>query len=414
MMYERRVDRAARGIALTWRWRVAGLRDRAAIVGVGYTPFTPDSGVSTLTLAADAILAALADAGLSVADVDGIATHRVGDSVPPWVAAPAVGIRTVNWFHDQFGGGSVSHAVVGQAALAVAAGVAGVVVCYRAINARSEFRMGGTGRRGAPMFDTQYQAPYGYFAPPQQFAMFTRAHMVKYGTTHEQLGHVAVTQRGHARHNERALKRDPITLDDYLASRWIAEPLRLLDCCLETDGACAIVITSAERARDLRHPVVLISAAAWGGGDSFLSGGSSPGGSGRTDFTVTEAARLAPRLYSMAGLGPADIDVAEIYDCFTYSVLVQLEDYGFCAKGEGGPFAASGATGMGGVIPVNTHGGFLSEGYVHGINHIAEAVAQLRGTAGARQVPGAEVALSTAQPGYVLAGTSALILRAGR
>ena len=393
---------------------MAGLRDRAAIVGVGYTPFTPDSGVSTLTLAADAILAALADAGLSVADVDGIATHRVGDSVPPWVAAPALGIRTVNWFHDQFGGGSVSHAVIGQAALAVAAGVADVVVCYRAINARSEFRMGGTGRRGAPMFDTQYQVPYGYFAPPQQFAMFTRAHMIKYGTTHEQLGQVAVTQRGHARHNERALKRDPITLDDYLASRWIAEPLRLLDCCLETDGACAIVITSAERARDLRHPVVLISAAAWGGGDSFLSGGSSPGSSGHTDFTVTEAARLAPRLYRMAGLGPADIDVAEIYDCFTYSVIVQLEDYGFCAKGEGGPFAASGATGMGGVIPVNTHGGFLSEGYVHGINHIAEAVAQLRGTAGVRQVPGAEVALSTAQPGYVLAGTSALILRAGR
>jgi acetyl-CoA acetyltransferase len=401
-------------MALTWRWQVAGLRDRAAIVGVGYTPFTPDSGVSTLTLAADAILAALADAGLSAADVDGIATHRVGDSVPPWVAAPALGIRTVNWFHDQFGGGSVSHAVVGQAALAVAAGVAGVVVCYRAINARSEFRMSGTGRRGAPMFDTQYQAPYGYLAPAQQFAMFTRAHMIKYGTTHEQLGHVAVTQRAHASRNERALKRDPITLDDYLASRWIAEPLRLLDCCLETDGACAIVITSADRARDLRQPVVLISAAAWGGGDSFLSGGSSPARSGHTDFTVTEAARLAPRLYGMAGVGPADIDVAEIYDCFTYSVLVQLEDYGFCAKGEGGPFAASGATGMGGVIPVNTHGGFLSEGYVHGINHIAEAVSQLRGSAGARQVPGAEVALSTAQPGYVLAGTSALILRAAR
>jgi acetyl-CoA acetyltransferase len=267
--------------------------------------------------------------------------------------------------------------------------------------------MGGTGRGVAPIFDAQYQAPYGYFAPPQQFAMFTRAHMIKYGTTHEQLGAIAVGQRANAVKNPRALKRDPITLDDYLASRWIAEPLRLLDCCLDTDGACALVITSAERARDLRRPPVLISGAAWGGGDSFFSG---QGG----DFTVSEAARIAPRLYAAAGVGPADIDVAQLYDCFTYSVLVQLEDYGFCAKGEGGPYAASGATRLDGRLPVNTHGGFLSEGYVHGINHIAEAVAQLRGDAGDRQVPGAEVALSTAQPGYVLAGTSALILRAGR
>ncbi|WP_460352185.1 thiolase C-terminal domain-containing protein [Actinoallomurus acanthiterrae] len=383
------------------------LRDRAAIAGVGYTPFSKDSGVSTLTLAIDAILAALDDAGLTVDDVDALATHRVGDSTPPWVVAPALGVPEVSWYLDQFGGGSVSHAVIGQAAMAVASGVARTVVCYRAINARSEFRMGGTGRGVAPIFDAQYQAPYGYFAPPQQFAMFTRAHMIKYGTTHEQLGHIAVGQRANAVKNPRALKRDPITLDDYLASRWIAEPLRLLDCCLETDGACAVVVTSAERARDLAGPPVLISGAVWGGGDSFFSG---QGG----DFTVSEAARVAPRLYAMAGVGPEDIDVAELYDCFTYSVLVQLEDYGFCPKGEGGPYAASGATRLDGPLPVNTHGGFLSEGYVHGINHVAEAVAQLRGMAGDRQVSGAEVALSTAQPGYVLAGTSALILRADR
>lgn len=379
-----------------------GFRDRAAIAGVGYTPFSKNSGVSTLTLAVDAILAALDDAGLSVDDVDALATHRVGDSTPPWVVAPALGVPEVNWYLDQFGGGSVSHSVVAQAAMAVASGVARTVVCYRAINARSEFRMGGTGRGPAPLFDVQYQAPYGYFAPPQQFAMFTRAHMLRYGTTHEQLGAVAVRQRSSAVKNARALMRDPITLDDYLASRWIAEPLRLLDCCLETDGACAVVVTSAERAGDLRQPRVLISGAAWGGGDSFFSGPSD------TDFTVTEAARIAPRLYDMAGVGPSDIDVAQLYDCFTYSVIVQLEDYGFCAKGEGGPYAESGAG-----PPVNTHGGFLSEGYVHGMNHIAEAVSQLRGQAGDRQVPGAEVALSTAQPGYVLAGTSALILRSG-
>ncbi|WP_018655172.1 thiolase C-terminal domain-containing protein [Actinomadura flavalba] len=391
---------------------MSGFRDRTAIAGVGYTPFSANSGVSTLSLAVDAVLAALDDAGLTVDDVDALATHRVGDSTPPWVVAPALGVPEVTWYLDQFGGGSVSHAVLGQAAMAVASGVARTVVCYRAINARSEFRMGGTGRGPAPVFDAQYQAPYGHLAPPQQFAMAARAHMNAYGTTAEQLGAIAVTQRGNAVKNPRARKRDPITLDDYLASRWIAEPLRLLDCCLETDGACAVVITSADRAHDLRHDPVLISGAAWGGGDTFLSGaGSGPAG---TDLTVTEAARLAPRLYAAAGVGPDDIDVAELYDCFTYSVLVQLEDYGFCAKGEGGPFAASGAIGPGGTLPVNTHGGFLSEGYVHGINHVAEAVAQLRGTAGDRQVAGACVALSTAQPGYVLAGTSALILRSDR
>ncbi|MCT9934022.1 acetyl-CoA acetyltransferase [Planotetraspora sp. A-T 1434] len=386
--------------------RLLGFRDRAAVAGVGYTAFSKDSEVSTLTLACEAVLAALDDAGLEPGDVDGLATHRVGDSAPPSLVGPALGLRPPSWYLDQFGGGSVSHSVVGQAALAVASGVAETVVCYRAINARSEFRMGGTGRPLPASPEVQYQAPYGYVAPPQMYAMYARAHMTKYGTKAEHFGQLAVTQRANATKNPRALMRTPITLDDYLGSRWIAEPFRLLDCCLETDGACALVVTTAERARDLRRPPVLISAAAWGGGHSHLSSGSG-------DVTVTSAAELAPRLYGMAGAGPRDIDVAQIYDCFTYSVIVQLEDYGFCAKGEGGPYVAEGHTALGGRLPVNTHGGFLSEGYVHGINHIAEAVSQLRGDAGDRQTPGAEVALSTAQPGYVLAATSALILRKG-
>ncbi|MEV0236959.1 acetyl-CoA acetyltransferase [Nonomuraea sp. NPDC050786] len=384
--------------------RLLDFRDRTAIAGVGYTPFTKDSGVSTLTLACRAVLAAVEDAGLSVDDVDGLATHRVGDSAAPTLVGPALGLTDLAWHLDQFGGGSVSHAVVGQAALAVAAGMAETVVCYRAINARSEFRMGGTGR-GVPVSpEVQYQAPYGYVAPPQQYAMYARAHMTTYGTKPEHFGQLAVTQRANAAKNPRALMRTPITLDDYLASRWIAEPFRLLDCCLETDGACAVVVTTAERARSLRRPPVLISAAAWGGGTTHFSGPSA-------HPTVTAAAALAPRLYAQAGLGPGDIDVAELYDCFTYSVIVQLEDYGFCGKGEGGPYVASGATALDGPLPVNTHGGFLSEGYVHGMNHVAEAVSQLRGDAGDRQVAGAEVALSTAQPGYILPATSALILR---
>ncbi|MFI6294124.1 thiolase C-terminal domain-containing protein [Nonomuraea sp. NPDC050790] len=374
--------------------RLLNFSDRTAVVGVGYTPFTKDSQVSTLTLACRAIMAALGDAGLTPSDVDGLATHRVGDSAAPSLVGPALGLDDPSWYLDQFGGGSVSHAVAGQAALAVAAGLADTVVFYRAVNARSEFRMG---QAANPSPEVQYHAPYGLTVPAQHFALAARAHMLRYGTTEEDFGRIAVRQRAHAVKNPRALMRTPITLDDYLASRWVAEPFRLLDCCLETDGACALVITTAERARSLRRTPVLISAAAWGGGQSFLSG---------ADPTVSAAATLAPRLYGQAGLTPSDIDVAQLYDCFTYSVLVQLEDYGFCAKGEGGPFVASGEG-----PPVNTHGGFLSEGYVHGINHLAEAVSQLRGDAGDRQVPGARVALSTSQPGYILPATSALILR---
>ncbi len=380
------------------------LRDRAAIAGIGYTEFSKNSGVSTLELGLRAVMAALEDAGLPVSEVDGLATHRVGDSAMPATLAASLGIDDLKFFVDLFGGGSASHSIVGQAALAVASGVANTIVCYRALNARSEFRMGGSGRPAPDQAEFQYQVPYGYLAPPQQFAMAARAHMLQYGTTHEQLGQIAVQQRANAVDNERALMRKPITLDDYLASRWVVEPFRLFDCCLETDGAVALVVTTPERARDLRKPPVWISAAAWGTGQTLYAD---------PIATQTAAARMAPRLFEMAGVGPADIDVAELYDCFTYSVVVQLEDYGFCAKGDGGPFAASGALARGGALPVNTHGGFLSEGYVHGLNHVCEAVSQLRGEAGSRQVEGAEVALSTSQPGYISGNTSALILRKG-
>jgi acetyl-CoA acetyltransferase len=382
------------------------LRDRTAIVGVGYTPFSKASGATTLTLALRAIAAALEDAGLKPADVDGLATFRVGDSVLPMVVAQSLGIQDLRFHLDLFGGGSISHAMVGQAALALHAGVADTIVCYRALNARSGFRMGGTGRPLVDAVETQFQAPYGYFTPPQQFAMEARAHMARYGTQSEHFGQIAVQQRAFARDNERAMMRGPMTLDDYLAARFVVEPFRLFDCCLETDGAVALVLTRADRARDLRQVPVLIRGAAWGGGQNLYS-------NQNFDTTRTAAADMAPRLYAMAGVGPSDFDLAELYDCFTYSVLVQLEDYGFCAKGEGGPFVASGATARGGALPVNTHGGFLSEGYVHGLNHVGEAVSQLRHTAGARQVEGAELALSTAQPGYVAGSTAALVLRRG-
>ena len=300
--------------------------------------------------------------------------------------------------------GSVSHTIVGQAALAIHAGIAETVVCYRALNARSEFRMGGTGRPLVDAVETQYQAPYGYFAPPQQFAMVARAHMERYGTTQEQFGAVAVNQRANAVSNERAMMRTPITMQDYLDSRWVVEPFRLFDCCLETDAAVALVMTSAERARDLKQTPVLVRGAAWGSGQTLYS-------NQQPDTTRSAAADMAPRLYEMAGVSPSDFDLAELYDCFTYSVLVQLEDYGFCKKGESGAFVESGAIALSGSIPVNTHGGFLSEGYVHGLNHVTEAVSQLRHDAGERQVEGAEIALSTAQPGYIAGATAALVLQ---
>lgn len=385
----------------------AFLRDRTAIVGVGRTGYSRDSGVSTLTLALTAIRRALDDAGLTRADVDGVACHRVGDSAQATLVAHSLGIADLRYHLDLFGGGSQSHWVVGSAALAVATGTADCVVCWRAVNARSEFRMGGTGRPAPDTLEFQYQAPYGFATPPQQFAMYGRAFLDRHSVTAEQLGSVAIAQREWASLNERAVMREPLTMEQYLESRMVVEPLRLYDCCLETDAAVAIVVTSAERARDLARPPVLISAAAHGGGRTLFSNAA-------PDLSTSAAAALAPRLFAAAGVGPADIDVAELYDAFTPLVLLQLEDYGLVERGGSGAFVADGHTAPGGTLPVNTHGGHLSEGYIHGLNHVAEAVDQLRGDAGDRQVPGAGVALSTGQPGFVAGTTSALILRSER
>ena len=380
------------------------LRDRAAIVGVGWTEYSKNSGVSTLTLALRAIVAALEDAGLGLGDADGVACHRVGDSAPAFAVAQSLGIRDLRFHIDQFGGGSNSAAVVGMAAMAVASGVADCVVCWRSINARSEHRMGGTGRAPLVEGEFQYQAPYGYATPPQQFAMYTRAYLDAYQVPAEALGQVAIAQRSWAQSNPRAMMRAPLTLDDYFASRWIVEPFRLLDCCLETDAAVALVVTSADRAAHLRRVPVLVSGAAFGGGHTLYS-------NGHQNLTTTAAAQMAPRLFAAAGVKPSEIDVLELYDAFTPLVLLQLEDYGFCSKGEAAELVASGCTGPGGTLPVNTHGGHLSEGYVHGLNHVAEAVTQLRWDAGLRQVPKAAVALCTGQPGYVAGTSSALVLR---
>ena len=390
---------------MTGTRRVArGFSGKAAIAGVGFTEFSRNSGVTTLTLALRAIRAALDDAGLPPEKLDGIATHRVNDSASSAMVAQAFGIRDLPYFIDHFGGGGSSHSIVAHAAMAVSAGVANYIVCYRAINARSAFRMGGTGRGFVDSPETQYQAPYGYYTPPQQYAMIARAYMERYGADERHFGAVAVQQRENAMLNDRAMMRKPMSYDDYLASPWIAEPFRLPDCCLETDVGVAVLVCSAERARDLRQRPVLIDGATWGGGATLFS-------IGEPDLNVSGARHMAPRLYGMAGLSPSDVDVAMLYDCFTFAVLLQLEDYGFCERGEAGDFVLSGATRLSGNLPVNTHGGFLSEGYAHGMNHVVEAVLQLRGQAGARQVSDANIALSTGAPGYVGGVTSAVLLR---
>ncbi|MDP6345703.1 MAG: acetyl-CoA acetyltransferase, partial [Alphaproteobacteria bacterium] len=291
------------------------------------------------------------------------------------------------------------------AAAAIEAGLAENVLCYRAMNGRSGFRLGG-GRELTARGITQHTAPHGWISYPQAMAMWCRRHMIRHGTTSAQLGAVAVTCRDNAALNERAMMRQPITLADHRNARMIVEPFRLLDICLESDGACAVLVTGAERARDLRQRPVYILGAAYGGGpnqgDDLFDAIRWP------DHDHNYSRYIADDLWRGAGVGPRDVDVAEIYDCFTYSVIVQLEGFGFCPPGEGGGFVQDGRIARDGELPINTHGGLLSEAYIHGLNHVVEAVEQLRGQAGPRQIDGAEIALTTA--GAMTCG-SALVLR---
>lgn len=376
------------------------------MVGIGWTRFSKNSGVSALHLAVEACHKAIADAGLKPGEIDGVACYEFGDSVPSVTVAGNLGIRELRYTLDLHMGGPGGCMTVMAAAQAVILGMANYVVCYRAMNGRSGTRWG----QAAPMEaycgpQGQFMLPYGWVSAPQIIAMWCRRHMVKYGTTSQQLGAIAAACRQHGSLNERAMMRTPITIDDYLNSPMIVEPFRLLDICLETDGACAVVVTTAERARDLRQRPIYLVAAAQGAGPLAST---NPWANQWPDHTECYGKYIAPRLFGIAGITPKDMDVAEIYDCFTYSLLVQLEDFGFCAKGEGGPFVEGGRIELGGELPVNTHGGLLSEGYIHGMNHILEAVSQLRGDAGPRQVKDAETALVT---GYGASMGSALILR---
>jgi acetyl-CoA acetyltransferase len=319
--------------------------------------------------------------------------------------ATELGIPNAGYAVDFAGGGNAANLVTLTAAAAIESGLARNVLCFRAMNGRSGFRLGG-GREFEARGITQYTAPFGWITYPQAMAMWCRRHIVEYGTTPEQLGEVAISSRRNAALNERAMQRAPIDMDDYLTSRFIVEPFRLLDICLESDGACAVLVTSSERANDMRHKPVYIMGGAYGGGPN--QGEDLFDAMRWPDHSRNYAAYIRDELWGSAGVGPGDVDVAEIYDCFTYSVLMQLEGFGFCGEGEGGPFVESGAIRREGKLPVNTHGGLLSEAYIHGFNHVLEAVRQLRGDAGERQIADAEIALTTA--GAMTCG-SAMVLR---
>lgn len=379
-------------------------RSKAAIVGIGCTEFSKDSGQSTFGLAARAVKAAVADAGLELSDVDGLATFGPGDSVPPNVLAQGLGIRSMSYYIDQYLGGSVSLSVIGSAALAVSAGVADCVVCYRALNGRSEQRMNASDAGAKQPWDVQYKMPTALVVPAQEMGMAARAHMERYGTSSEDFGRLAILCRTNAVDNERAMMRTPLTMDDYMASPWISEPFRKLDCCLETDGAVAIAIVSADRAKDGPHRPVLFQGAAWGGGVNLYNNGT-------TDLAVSPAKPIAKRLYHAAGVGPSDIEFAELYDCFTYTLLAQIEGYGFAEDGGVPDMLRDGAFDRDtGSLPVNTHGGLLSEAYLHGFNHVYEATQQIRGEAEHRQVDRHDLALVAGQLGYISAYSSALVL----
>ncbi|MCK9486973.1 MAG: lipid-transfer protein [Dehalococcoidia bacterium] len=344
-------------------------RHRVAIAGVGETDYSTNSGRSELVLALQAITAALDDAGIDRTEVDGLMKWSVDTSSEGEIASN-LGVRDLAWFGEVNQAGNVGAPLVAHAASAIAAGLASVVVIYRGVNGRSGRRYGRgdvTGRRGQG--GAAFTEPFGLLTPQHSLAMTARRRMHEFGTTSRQFGYVSVSEREHANRNPRAtFYEKPLTIEEHQSSRLIVEPFHLYDCCLETDGGGAIVLTSAERARDLKQPPALIRTAAQYGG-----------GRGRA-YVDTAAAGLAPRFWRQAEVAPGEVDVVQIYDHFAPYVIFALEDYGFVERGEGGPFVESGGIRWdGGALPVNTSGGHLSEAYMQGMNHLIEATRQVRG-----------------------------------
>lgn len=376
------------------------MKDIAAISGIAETAYMRGSPHTASELQIEAALAAIRDAGLTPHDIDGIIPASIGAAGSDELVTN-FGITDLRATALTPVGGASSIAAIQNAAALIAMGVCRhVLVC--AGRRTSQGPKVGSRLGDLPQFQTvaEFEMPVGAASPAQFYSFMARRHMELYGVTSAQLGEIAVSTRGHALRNRNAIMKKPITLDDHQRSRLIADPFRLLDCSLESDGGAAFVVSAAAAAKDMPHTPTYVIGVAEGHADSPSAITQRP------DMTRLGIAKAAPRAFAMAGISPADIDVAEIYDCFTWVVLCQLEDLGFCAKGEGGAFVQGGRISLSGQLPVNTHGGLLSQAHMVGMNHVIELVRQMRHAADA-QVEGASIGLAT---GYGDMGDGALVI----
>ena len=356
------------------------MKNEAAIAGIGMTKFSKNSGVSELSLACEAIKNCLDDAGLDPKEVDGLVTYTL-DSNDEVEVARAVGMGDLTMYAKINYGGGAAVGLIQQAVMAVATGAAKNVVVWRAMNGRSGQRMG-QGVSGdiisSDLIHWSWYMAYGMLTPMSWVSMIANKYMKEYGVTSEHLAEVAISQRNYALNNPAAAGYGkPLTMDEYMNAKLFCEPLRLYDCCQETDGGAALLITSTERARDLKQKPAVIRG---------VTQASTQGQEQMTSFyrddlsSLPEMELAAKRVYEMAGLGPKDIDAACLYDAFSPEVVMQLESFGFCGRGEAKDFVADGNLRIDGRLPNNTHGGLLSEAYIHGVNNIAEGARLIRGT----------------------------------
>jgi len=378
------------------------IKNKTAVVGIGQTAFGKGVEDTELSLACQAIASALDDAGIAASEVDGVASFTMEPNREVEVAR-SVGLGDITFFAQVGYGGGAGCGVVGTAAMAVATGQCTTAVAWRARKRAAKGSRPWAQAQARISDSWQWTRPFGIIRPVDEIAMLTRRYMHEYGGTREHLANVAIAFRKHAARNPAStMGHKPLTRDDYMNARWISEPLCLFDNCLETDGALAVVITSAERARDLQHPPAYIHAYAQG---------LPPQHQTMTNYFTDDPLRgpawtAARRMWEMADVTPADVKVAQLYDAFSPLIILSLEGYGFCARGEGGPFTDGGNIEWpDGRLPVNTAGGGMSEAYVHGFNLVLEGVRQIRGTSTA-QVDGADVSLVTSGEGVP---TSAIV-----
>jgi acetyl-CoA acetyltransferase len=371
---------------------------RSAIAGLGITETGQVYGRSAGDFAAEAVRLAVADAGLTLAEVDGLLLSNGLSGGVGFRLQQDLGMRDLRLLSEVSAFGATAIGQIQFAAMAVATGMASTVVCVHAdvplkgpgVSSGAVYRSAAQ-RRGLTGFNAMRVAG-GLRSANHGYALAAQRHMQRYGTTSEQLGAIAVGQRRWAAMNERARFRDPITIEDHQTSRWVAEPLHLFDCCMVSNGAVAVLVTSAERARELAQPPLYL----WGAAQTHPGYTMARG----CDFgLVTGASVSGPLAMAMAGIAPSDVNVCEIYDCYTYTALVTLEDYGFCAKGEGGEWVTTGVLAPGGSLPTNTGGGQLSSYYLWGMTPLSEAIIQARGQAGERQVPSHDVVLVSGNGG---------------